>query len=307
MMEMNSAGGGGEGARRRRFRYRYAVLLLTPTQYPLSSTRHTLATASLRPPHHHSSLPRPQARTAPIQRLADTVAGKFAYGVMGLSAATFAFWATVGTRIFPQVGTDALPHGGDWGARAPGGDTWTSAFSAAGYQAGTHGLCALFRTCQCVLLCAPPQAACSPPHPQQPLQPNRLNPHRYHTDAPMQVLAGAAAGPAGTLLLAAQMACNVLVTACPCALGLATPTAVLVGTSAGARRGLLIRGGDILEATSGVDTVVFDKTGTLTVGKPQVGARGGGGEGTGEGVQGRKRRGQGGGALACRAVQGACG
>lgn len=44
-----------------------------------------------------------------------------------------------------------------------------------------------------------------------------------------------------------QMACNVLVIACPCALGLAAPTAVLVGTSAGARRGLLIRGGDILE------------------------------------------------------------
>ncbi len=104
------------------------------------------------------------------------------------------------------------------------------------------------------------------------------------------MLAGAAAGPAGTLLLAAQMACNVLVTACPCALGLATPTAVLVGTSAGARRGLLIRGGDILEATSGVDTVVFDKTGTLTVGKPQVGAR----EGRGGDRQGRKGREQGG-------------
>jgi cation transport ATPase len=50
----------------------------------------------------------------------------------------------------------------------------------------------------------------------------------------------------------AQMACNVLVTACPCALGLATPTAVLVGTAAGARRGLLIRGGDVLEAASHV-------------------------------------------------------
>lgn len=53
---------------------------------------------------------------------------------------------------------------------------------------------------------------------------------------------------AATALLALQMACNVLVVACPCALGLAAPTAVLVGTSAGARRGLLIRGGDILEA-----------------------------------------------------------
>ena len=48
-----------------------------------------------------------------------------------------------------------------------------------------------------------------------------------------------------------QMACNVLVIACPCALGLAAPTAVLVGTSAGARRGLLIRGGDILEVGGG--------------------------------------------------------
>ena len=45
-----------------------------------------------------------QARTAPIQRTADAVAGKFAYGVMALSAATFAFWALVGTRVFPQVG-----------------------------------------------------------------------------------------------------------------------------------------------------------------------------------------------------------
>ncbi|GFH08130.1 uncharacterized protein HaLaN_03045, partial [Haematococcus lacustris] len=43
------------------------------------------------------------ARTAPIQRLADSVAGRFAYGVMALSAATFLFWATAGTKLFPQV------------------------------------------------------------------------------------------------------------------------------------------------------------------------------------------------------------
>ncbi|KAA6429153.1 MAG: p-type ATPase superfamily, partial [Trebouxia sp. A1-2] len=129
-----------------------------------------------------------QARTAPVQRLADAVAGRFAYAVMGVSAATFAFWATLGTRIFPQV---MSRYGG-----------------------------------------------------------------------------GGVGGAAGPLLLSLQLACNVLVVACPCALGLAAPTAVLVGTSSGARRGLLIRGGDVLEAASQVDTVVFDKTGTLTRGRP---------------------------------------
>ena len=137
-----------------------------------------------------------QQREAPVQRLADEVSGKFVYGVMGASAATFAFWSLAGTKLFPQV-------------------LQTAAFAAS--------------------------AAGSP-----------------------------ASAP---LLLGLQMAASVLVVACPCALGLATPTAVLVGTSLGARHGLLIRGGDVLERAHTLDCVVFDKTGTLTVGRPRRHAR----------------------------------
>ncbi|CAI7831909.1 unnamed protein product [Closterium sp. NIES-54] len=125
-----------------------------------------------------------QGRQAPVQRFADQVSGKFCYGVMGIAAATFAFWSTLGPKLVPA--------------------------------------------------------------------------------------ALAAAGPGGSLLLALQLACNVLVVACPCALGLATPTAVLVGTAVAARKGLLIRGGDVLERSTDVHTVLFDKTGTLTLGRPTV-------------------------------------
>lgn len=72
------------------------------------------------------------------------------------------------------------------------------------------------------------------------------------------------------LLISLKLAIAVMVVACPCALGLATPTAILVGTGMGAERGLLIKGGDVLERVHQLDTVIFDKTGTLTTGKPIV-------------------------------------
>jgi len=147
-----------------------------------------------------------QARKAPIQRLADTIAGYFAYGVMAIATLTFLFWYGLGTQIWPQV--LVTPH--------------PSALNS-GHLLATHTLMAI---------------------------------DGVSHSAP--------------LLLSLKLAIAVLVIACPCALGLATPTAILVGTGLGAERGLLIRGGDILEETQGVDTVVFDKTGTLTTGQPTV-------------------------------------
>ncbi|TAG89034.1 MAG: cation-translocating P-type ATPase, partial [Oscillatoriales cyanobacterium] len=153
-----------------------------------------------------------QTRKAPIQNLADTVAGYFVYGVMAISALTFLFWYFAGTHIWPSV---LLGHGAmDMG----------------------HG--------------AIPNYPFPITHSQLPI-PNYPFPIT-HSQSP--------------LLLSLKLAIAVLVIACPCALGLATPTAILVGSGIGAERGLLIRGGDVLERVHQLDTVVFDKTGTLTTG-----------------------------------------
>jgi P-type Cu2+ transporter len=142
-----------------------------------------------------------QTRKAPIQHLADTVAGYFTYGVISIATLTFAFWYGMGTHLFPQVLQPALHQG-------------------------------------------------------------FVLPLGGHLHSLME--------PTSPLLLSLKLAIAVLVIACPCSLGLATPTALLVGTSLGAERGLLIRGGDILEGVAQLDTVIFDKTGTLTTGEPEV-------------------------------------
>ncbi|MCL1473681.1 heavy metal translocating P-type ATPase [Argonema antarcticum] len=136
-----------------------------------------------------------QTRKAPVQQLADTVAGYFTYGVMAAAALTFIFWYFIGTHVWPDVTIQS------------------------GMTEMAH-------------------SALSTQH--------------------------------SGLLLSLKLAIAVLVVACPCALGLATPTAILVGTSIGAESGLLIKGGDVLERVCSLDTVVFDKTGTLTTGHPTV-------------------------------------
>jgi P-type Cu2+ transporter len=137
-----------------------------------------------------------QTRKAPVQKLVDTIAGYFAYGVMAIASVTFLFWYSIGTKIWSDV-----------------------------------------------LISMPMQME-----------------HMAH-QMPMST---------SPLLLSLKLTIAVLVIACPCALGLATPTAILVGTGIGAERGILLKGGDILERVHKLNTVVFDKTGTLTVGEPKI-------------------------------------
>jgi Cu+-exporting ATPase len=77
-------------------------------------------------------------------------------------------------------------------------------------------------------------------------------------------------GPEPRLTHALTNAIATVIVACPCAMGLATPTAIMVGTGRGAEAGILIKGGEALEIAHRIDTVVFDKTGTLTMGRPEV-------------------------------------
>ena len=132
-----------------------------------------------------------QASKAPIQKLADWVAGHFILGVHGLALAVFVFWFFLGYRLFFDP---------------------ASAF----------------------------------------------------------ILSPGGLGEIGVFGFALLLSITVLVISCPCAVGMATPSAMMAGTGKGAEHGVLFKGADVIEAATKVRTVIFDKTGTLTRGEPAV-------------------------------------
>jgi P-type Cu2+ transporter len=156
-----------------------------------------------------------QTRKAPIQGLADTVAGYFTYGVLAIALLTFLFWYFIGVPLWGEQLSGHIAHG---------------MMHTVNHGMANHG----------------------------------VNHGTNHTMVHPDV------APILPLLISLKLAIAVLVIACPCALGLATPTAILVGSGVGAERGLLIRGGDVLEKAHHLKTIVFDKTGTLTQGNPVV-------------------------------------
>lgn len=161
-----------------------------------------------------------QTRKAPIQSLADILAGYFTYGVLTCAALTFGFWYFVGVPTWPDLAQSAM------GSHMHHMASSSMAMSSTAMSS---------------------TAVSSTAHP-----------------IPIESLGSL------KLLVSLKLAIAVIVVACPCALGLATPTAILVGSGIGAEKGLLIRGGDILEATHKLETLAFDKTGTLTTGSPIV-------------------------------------
>ena len=142
------------------------------------------------------------ANKAPIQRIADKVAGKFTYFVLLIATLSFFFWWKGAKQIWPNL----LIH----------------------------------------------------------------NHHQLLTNSSHTLHSSLGSNAENFLSLAIQLSIAVLVIACPCALGLATPTVITVASGKAAKKGVLFKGGDKIEIASKINHIIFDKTGTLTKGKPYI-------------------------------------